>query len=228
MYSLSISVCTMELPLVHSSRSRAVKKRSRAPQSSAFGRGDLEGIGEATPIERYGESVESVIAYFAAHPLACDDPFRLESLLHAGIPAGARGARPRAPRSDWQRTRQTALRAARSRSVARAADFVHDRHRRPADDAAQGRRGRALSNSESQARSRHALEQVEIVAAIRGRYGGAIRLDANEGWNVDEAITILRELQRYEIEFCEQPVRRRQPTVAASDPRPRLDTDRRR
>ena len=49
-------------------------------------------------------------------------------------------------------------------------------------------------------------EQVEIVAAIRARYGGALRIDANEGWSVDDAIIILRELARYEIEFCEQPV----------------------
>src|SRR6185503_4315069 len=53
--------------------------------------GELEGLGEATPVERYGESVESVIDYFGAHPPACDDPFRLERLLHGNIPAAARG-----------------------------------------------------------------------------------------------------------------------------------------
>ena len=90
MSSLSISVCAMELPLVHVFR---IARGEEAIARTAVVRvraADLEGIGEATPIERYGESVESVIAYFQAYPLACDDPFRLESLLHAEIPAAAR------------------------------------------------------------------------------------------------------------------------------------------
>ncbi len=49
-------------------------------------------------------------------------------------------------------------------------------------------------------------EQIETVAAIRARYRGTIRIDANEGWDVETAIRILRDLERYEIEFCEQPI----------------------
>ena len=49
-------------------------------------------------------------------------------------------------------------------------------------------------------------EQVETVATIRARFGGAIRIDANEGWDAESAIRILRELERYDVEFCEQPV----------------------
>ena len=80
----------MELPLVHVFKiARGEEAIARTAVVRVRG-ADLEGIGEATPIERYGESVESVIAYFAAHPLACDDPFRLESLLRAEIPAAAR------------------------------------------------------------------------------------------------------------------------------------------
>jgi len=40
--------------------------------------------------------------------------------------------------------------------------------------------------------------------------GPAIRIDANQGWTVPQAIEALRRLEKYRIEFCEQP-------VAASD-----------
>ena len=51
---------------------------------------ECEGIGEATPIERYGESVASVIDYFRTHELSDENPHHLEALLHGGIPAAAR------------------------------------------------------------------------------------------------------------------------------------------
>ncbi|MBV8373777.1 MAG: dipeptide epimerase, partial [Candidatus Eremiobacteraeota bacterium] len=41
---------------------------------------------------------------------------------------------------------------------------------------------------------------------IRQRYRGTIRIDANEGWNVETAVAILGEIARFDIEFCEQPV----------------------
>ena len=48
--------------------------------------------------------------------------------------------------------------------------------------------------------------EVETLAAIRAIYGGTIRIDANEAWTPESAVAILRELERYEIEFCEQPI----------------------
>ncbi|MGQ9471775.1 MAG: mandelate racemase/muconate lactonizing enzyme family protein [Candidatus Aminicenantales bacterium] len=36
--------------------------------------------------------------------------------------------------------------------------------------------------------------------------GPAIRVDANQGWTVPQAIEALRRLEKYRIEFCEQPV----------------------
>jgi L-alanine-DL-glutamate epimerase-like enolase superfamily enzyme len=47
---------------------------------------------------------------------------------------------------------------------------------------------------------------VETIALIRERYRGIVRIDANEGWDVETAVTILRELERFDIEFCEQPI----------------------
>ncbi len=50
------------------------------------------------------------------------------------------------------------------------------------------------------------MEQIETIAAIRERYTGTIRIDANEGWTIESAEAILRELGRFDIEFCEQPI----------------------
>jgi L-alanine-DL-glutamate epimerase-like enolase superfamily enzyme len=207
MSSLSISVCAMELPLVHVFK---IARGEEAIARTAVVRvraADLEGIGEATPIERYGESVESVIAYFQAHPLACDDPFRLESLLHAEIPAAARAGLDLALHDLIGKELGKPLYALLGLDPSRAplTSFtigIADPQMmlRKVDEAAHYPILKVKLGAGTLS------EQVEIVAAIRGRYGGALRLDANEGWNVDEAITILRELQRYEIEFCEQPV----------------------
>jgi L-Ala-D/L-Glu epimerase / N-acetyl-D-glutamate racemase len=47
---------------------------------------------------------------------------------------------------------------------------------------------------------------VEAVGAVREVYEGAIRIDANEGWEVEEATDRLRALEPLDIELCEQPV----------------------
>jgi L-Ala-D/L-Glu epimerase len=47
---------------------------------------------------------------------------------------------------------------------------------------------------------------IETLEAIRSAYRGVIRVDANEAWSPDEAVRTLRELERFDIEFCEQPI----------------------
>ena len=68
---LSVSTGVVELPLIHPfkiARGEAeTVARSAIVRIESDGR---TGLGEATPIERYGESVESVIEYFASHRLA--------------------------------------------------------------------------------------------------------------------------------------------------------------
>ncbi len=51
-------------------------------------------------------------------------------------------------------------------------------------------------------------EDFERVREIREAVGAdiAIRIDANEGWTVNQAIEILKRLERFDIEFAEQPV----------------------
>ena len=48
--------------------------------------------------------------------------------------------------------------------------------------------------------------EIETLEAIRAIYRGTIRVDANEGWTPEQAVALLAELKRFDIEFCEQPV----------------------
>jgi L-alanine-DL-glutamate epimerase-like enolase superfamily enzyme len=50
-------------------------------------------------------------------------------------------------------------------------------------------------------------EEVATIEMIRSKYTGTIRIDANEGWDAEQAVSILRELERFGIEFCEQPIK---------------------
>ena len=50
---------------------------------------------------------------------------------------------------------------------------------------------------------------VERVKQIRIAIGAGvkIRLDANQGWSYEDAVNALNQLEKYDIEFCEQPMR---------------------
>jgi L-Ala-D/L-Glu epimerase len=47
---------------------------------------------------------------------------------------------------------------------------------------------------------------VAAINAVRGVFDGRIRIDANEGWDLPTATERLKQLARFEIELCEQPV----------------------
>jgi len=49
---------------------------------------------------------------------------------------------------------------------------------------------------------------IEMVAAVRDATKAKIRVDANEGWNVKEAVSKIRELEKLDVEFIEQPLHR--------------------
>ncbi|MEO6835105.1 MAG: dipeptide epimerase [Candidatus Tumulicola sp.] len=207
MPGITVRVTRLELPLVHPfkiARGEETVARTAVVRVRA---GELEGLGEAAPIERYGESVESVAAYFAGHALASQNPYRLEALLHDGIPAAARSGLDLALHDligkdlgkplydllglDPSLTPVTSftIGIADPETTLRKVAEVGDH------PILKVKLGTGTPN-----------EQVETIALIRERYGGTIRIDANEGWDVESAVRILRELERFEIEFCEQPV----------------------
>lgn len=206
--AISISVTPLELPLIHPFKIARGEAEAIARAAIVRIRADgSEGIGEANPIERYGESVESVERYFASHALASDDPYRLEALLHEGVPAAARAGLDLALHDLIGKELgkplyallglDPALTPATSRTIGIADPQLT---LQKVDEVADTPILKVKLGIGTPA------EQVETLAAIRARYTGTIRIDANEGWDTERAIGILRELERYEIEFCEQPI----------------------
>jgi o-succinylbenzoate synthase len=55
---------------------------------------------------------------------------------------------------------------------------------------------------------KHPKEDVERIKTIRDAIGDGIvlRIDANQGWSKDDALQVLTQLSKYNIEFCEQPM----------------------
>jgi L-alanine-DL-glutamate epimerase-like enolase superfamily enzyme len=56
---------------------------------------------------------------------------------------------------------------------------------------------------------KNAVEDIERVKQIRATIGNElkIRIDANQGWSFDDAAKALQAMGKYDIEFCEQPMR---------------------
>jgi L-Ala-D/L-Glu epimerase len=168
--------------------------------------GDAVGRGEASPASRWRESVESVLAELkGVEPAeALTDPFDLEGVAEVLEAGSARAALDIALHD-----------LAGSLAGISVSELLGTTGREPPptsvtlpitdiDEMAQ--RAKRLAG--------HPIVKVKVgfdgdidaVAAIRGSFDGAIRIDANEGWNSDEAIERLNAIARFDIELCEQPV----------------------
>ena len=201
---MHLSIAELSLPLVHTF---TIARGSESVAQTALFRlthGGLEGLGEAAPIERYGESVVTVTAYFADHPPTGDDPFALERLLD-GIPPAARCGL------------DIALHDLTGKALGRPLWQLLglDRDATPVTSFTIGIDTPEKTLAKVDEIRDHPIvkvklggggDDVAIVAAIRERYTGTIRVDANEAWTPEQAVATLRDLARYEIEFCEQPI----------------------
>ncbi|HEY1977194.1 MAG TPA: dipeptide epimerase [Candidatus Baltobacteraceae bacterium] len=207
MSALSVSVSSLELPLVHPFK---IARGEETVSRTALVRvryGELEGLGEAAPVERYDESVESVIDYFATHALASDDPYNLEALLHDGIPPAARGGLDLALHDLIGKDLGKPLYAllGLDPSLTPVTSFTIG----IADPETTIRKVAEVGDHpilKVKLGLGSVAEQVETMTLIRQRYRGIVRIDANEGWDVETAVEVLRELERFDIEFCEQPI----------------------
>jgi len=203
---LRLSVENLELPLVHPFK--ITRGEESVARTSIFRLrcNGLEGLGEAAPIARYHESVETVQRWFEEHPISGDDPYRIDDLLE-GIPPAARCGLDIALHDligkdtgkplygllglDPQKTPLTSFTvgiADPEKTLQKVAEIVSH----PVMKVKLG-----LGNPE---------QEIETIEAIRSKYTGAIRIDANEGWTPESAVQILKELERLDIEFCEQPI----------------------
>ncbi len=201
---MRLSIETLTLPLVHTFT--IARGSEEVAQTAVFrlAHGALEGLGESAPIERYGESIPSLVAYFAREPFQGDDPFALETALD-GIPPGARCGLDVAlhdligkilGRPLWQL-------------------FGLDRDATPVTSFTIGiDTPETMLEKVDEVRDHPILkvklggtnDDLEIIKAIRSRYTGTVRVDANEAWTPERAVAMLRDLRRYDVEFCEQPI----------------------
>ncbi|HEX2051446.1 MAG TPA: dipeptide epimerase [Actinomycetota bacterium] len=168
--------------------------------------GDLVGRGEASPSERWGESVDSVLDQLAGVDLdaALHGPYDLEAVSGL-LPAGSARAVLDVALHD--------LAAARAGVSVGALLGVAGRPLPPTsvtvpiwDPDAMVERARALADYPVLKMKVGFDGDVDALAAVRTVYPGTIRVDANEGWDADEAIERLRALERFDVELCEQPV----------------------
>jgi L-alanine-DL-glutamate epimerase-like enolase superfamily enzyme len=205
--ALSLSMSRLDLPLKHPFKIARDEEDMARTVVLRLRHGEFEGLGEATPIVRYGETPDSVIAYFSAHPPAGDDPFQLERLLSPEIPAAARAGL------------DIALHDLVGKELGKPlyALLGLDPAKTPATSFTVGIADPQTTLEKVKEVGQHPVlkvklgigtdeEQIGMIRGIRDIYTGTIRIDANEGWGVETAIRILRQLERYDIEFCEQPI----------------------
>jgi L-alanine-DL-glutamate epimerase-like enolase superfamily enzyme len=170
---------------------------------------DATGYGEGAPIERYGESAHSALAYVEEHAdLLGDDPFALDEIesrlaprewaaraaidaalhdLHGkltGVPVWRLlGVRRVGPPTSWTiwlgDPDDMADRAARV-----SGNFLRLKLKLGARD------GR----------------DVERVRAVREATDVPLQVDVNEYWTLDEALDALPQLAELGVEYCEQPL----------------------
>jgi L-alanine-DL-glutamate epimerase-like enolase superfamily enzyme len=200
---MRLSLTELALPLVHTftiARGSASVAQTLLFRLQHDGR---EGFGESAPSERYGESIGSIARFFAGSPPAGDDPYALERLL-AGIPPAARCGLDLAlhdligkdlDRPLWQlfgldpaKTPVTSFTVGID-TPERMLAKIDEIREHPIVKVKLGFAG-----------------DIEVLAAIRERYTGTLRVDANEAWTPEEAVAKLAELARHGVEFCEQPI----------------------
>jgi L-alanine-DL-glutamate epimerase-like enolase superfamily enzyme len=170
--------------------------------------GKVSGFGEAAPIDRYGESAQSALAYVDEHAdLLGDDPFALDAIerrlprrewaARAGIDAALHdlqgklvdlpvwrllGLDREGPPTSW--TIWLGDPDDMARRAATAVDFTRLKLKLGAGDGL----------------------DVERVRAVREVTRAALQVDVNEAWTFDEAVDALPRLAELGVEYCEQPL----------------------
>ena len=173
---------------------------------------DVTGIGEAAPIDRYGESVESAKSFVREHAgVLGDDPFSLEDIgerLAAAPREQAAKAAIDAALHDLQ-GKLLGVPAFRLLGLPRSGPPTSwtvwlgdpDDMARRAEKAASSYRRLKLKLGGGDGLD------VERVRAVRGVTDLPLMADVNEWWSLDEALESLPQLAELGVEYCEQPLR---------------------
>jgi L-Ala-D/L-Glu epimerase len=168
--------------------------------------GDVTGYGEAAPIDRYGESAASALAYAEeVAELLGDDPFALDEIA-ARLPRREHAARAAIDAALHDLCGKLAgLPVWRLLGLRRAGPPTSwtvwlgdpdDMARRAENAAAR------FSRLKLKLGGRDGLD-LERVRAVRAATDRPLLVDVNEYWTLDEALEYLPQM---EIEYCEQPL----------------------
>jgi L-Ala-D/L-Glu epimerase len=188
--------------------SRSARDSEDVVQVELLHRG-VRGFGEGAPIDRYGESAESALAFIGEHAeLLGDDPFAIDEVM-TRLPAREYAARSAidAALHDLQ-GKLTSMPVWRLLGLQRSGPATSwtiwlgdpdDMARR-----AEGVRGR-FRRLKLKLGARDGLD-VERVRAVRGVADVPLQVDVNEAWSVDEALDALPQLAELGVEYCEQPL----------------------
>ena len=202
--SLSLRLEPTDLPLRHAFTIARSSEEVARTLVYRLRWNEIDALGECAPSARYHESVESVRAHFAERPLDANmSPYRIDALLEGRPPAARCGL-------------DLALHDAIGKDLERPLWQLLglDPAKTPVTSFTIG----IAAIDEMLAKVRETADhpilkiklgtgnEIETIAAIRDIYRGTLRIDANEGWTPEQAVALLRELERYDIEFCEQPI----------------------
>ncbi|MGB8344642.1 MAG: dipeptide epimerase [Ktedonobacteraceae bacterium] len=168
------------------------------------------GLGEASPAEYYGESLETVLAcvsLFAGN--LGDDPFALEDILNRlddiiGLNPSAKAAVDMALYDIVGKMLNVPLYKLLGLNPAKAA---HTSFTIGLDTPENMAKKALLARDYPILKIKVGTKQdIEIIKAIRDVSSATIRVDANTGWTPKEAIRNINALAPYNIQFVEQPV----------------------
>ena len=209
--SLTLQVHVLEMPL---KERFTIATQSWDVAESVFvtvSSGEYTGIGEAQPAQRWDESIDTVVGQLESVDLdRLDGPFDLERATSLLPPGAARCALDLALHDLASQIAGVSLSEFLGLGGGAIPPTSVTIPIAPMDEMLE--RARALSNLPILKIKLGFDGDVEIVRAVRDVYPGRIRVDANEGWNLEQAKDRLRLLEPLEIELCEQPLR-------AGDPR---------
>ncbi len=206
---MDVSARIVRLPLAETFRIARETTDEEAVVEVTIRHGDAVGYGEAAPIQRYEQTVESALAYVERNADALgDDPWALDA-IHGRLPHGQPAAR-------------SALDAALHDLCAKLAGVPlwkllglerggpptswtiglgdpDEMARKAERDAPRFRRLKLkLGGGDGL--------DVERVRAVRGVTELPMQVDVNEWWSLDEAIEALPQLHALGVSYCEQPL----------------------
>lgn len=170
------------------------------------------GLGEASPVHYYGEDLNTVRIFIEkAKGILGNDPFQLESLTRrmeqvAAFNYSAKAAIDIAMHD--QACRQLGIPVYKYYGITPRKDLATSFTISFSDPD-------TMKKQTEESPGYHVYKvkvgvpgDIDMVAAVRDATRARIRVDANEGWTVKEAIGRIRELQKLDIEFVEQPLHR--------------------